>query len=56
MILDTNGVAKRATDIKTPGISTEFRPGSNGTSPGPQNPSFGVKNKYDFFVSPSERG
>ena len=34
----TNRVAVRAPDTKLPRFCTEFRSGSNGTSPGPQNP------------------
>ena len=35
-----NGVAVRAMEVAGPPFCTEFRAGSNGTSPGPQNPYF----------------
>ena len=40
---DMNGVAVRAMEVSGPPFCTEFRAGSNGTSPGPQTPDF-------FFV------
>ena len=40
MILDLNQVHMRAPEAFIAGKCTGFRPGSNGTAPGPQNPHF----------------
>ena len=40
MILGLNRVAVRAMEVSGPPFCTEFRSGSNGTSPGPENPNF----------------